>query len=73
MTIRIAYKTTRSPDLGGFRFYVEAGQLFDADDYAKSYKLNRPDFDAADVHAAQDAAGRLLAGEWLEISHEIDE
>lgn len=73
MTIRITYTTTRNPDFSGFKFYVEEGRLFDADDYAEAYKLNRPDFDAADVHAAQDAAGRLIAGEWLEISHEIDE
>lgn len=73
MTIRISYTTTRNPDLGARKFFVEAGRLFDADDYADAYKLNRPDFDAADVHAAQDAAGHLCDGEWLEISHEIEE
>lgn len=73
MTIRITYTTTRNPDFSGFKFLVEAGRLFDADDYADAYNLNRPDFDADDVHAAQDAAGHLCGGEWLEISHEIDE
>lgn len=68
--IGLAFTTTTAPDFGGFRFYVEAGQLFDADDYAAAYKLNRSDIDAQDVHAAQDAAGHLNPGEWLEVTHE---
>lgn len=66
------FSTTTTPDFGGFKFYVEAGRLFDADDYADAYKLNRSDIDAQDIHSAQDAAGRLNPGEWLEVTHEVD-
>lgn len=68
-TYRLSFKTTTAPDFGGFRFFVEAGGLFDADDYAEAYKLNRSDIDAQDIHGAQDAAGRLNPGEWLEVTH----
>ena len=51
---------------------MEEGRLFDADDYAEAYGLDRVDFDAQDVHSVQDAAGRLIPGEWLEVSHETD-
>jgi len=73
MSITLTYTTTSAPDLGAFRFYVEAGKLFDADDYAEAYRLNRPDIDAASIHAAQDAAGHLGDGEWLEVTHESAE
>jgi hypothetical protein len=69
-TYRLSFTTTTKLDFGGFRFYVEAGRLFDADDYAAAYKLNRSDIDAQDIHSAQDAAGRLNPGEWLEVTHE---
>lgn len=69
-TYSLSFKTVTEPDLGGFRFYVEAGKLFDADDYASAYNLNRSDIDAQDIHSAQDAAGRLNPGEWLEVTHE---
>jgi len=62
-----------TPDFGGFKFYVEAGKCFDADDYADAYKLNRSDIDAQDIHSAQDAAGRLNNGEWLEVKHEFED
>jgi hypothetical protein len=68
--IRLQFKTTTNPDFGGFKFFVEAGNLFDANDYAEAYKLNRSDIDAQDVHSAQDAASRLNPGEWLEVTHE---
>ena len=68
-TYSLSFKTTTEPDLGGFMFYVEAGSLFDADDYADAYKLNRSDIDPQDIHSAQDAAGRLNPGEWLEVTH----
>lgn len=68
-TYTLSFKTTTQPDFGGFKFYVEAGKLFDADDYADAYKLNRSDIDAQDIHSAQDAAGRLTEGEWLEVTH----
>lgn len=67
---RISFKTTTTPDFGAFRFYIEEGRLFDADDYAEAYRLNRSDIDAQDIHSAQDAAGRLNPGEWLEVTHE---
>lgn len=72
-TYSLSFKTVTEPDFGGFRFYVEAGRLFDADDYADAYKLNRSDIDAQDIHSAQDAAGRLNEGEWLEVTHEAND
>lgn len=72
MTIRLSFTTTTTPDFDGFCFYVEEGRLFDADDYAEAYHLNRSEIDAQHIHSAQDAAGRLNPGEWLEVTHEID-
>jgi len=69
--VSINTTVTTTPDFSGFKFYVEAGQAFDADDYAEYTRLNRADLNARDVHAAQDAASQLRDGEWLEISHEI--
>lgn len=70
-TINLTFKTVTAPDFGGFMFFVEEGKLFDADDYADAYGLNRSDIDAQDVHSAQDAAGRLSPGEWLEVTHNV--
>ena len=72
-TYSLNFKTVTAPDFGGFKFYVEAGRLFDADDYADAYKLNRSDIDAQDIHSAQDAADRLNDDEWLEVTHEAEE
>ena len=72
MTIRLTWNTTTTPDLGGFRFYVEEGRLFDADDYAEAYSINRHEIDGRDISAVQDATGHLNPGEWLEVSHEIE-
>lgn len=72
-TYTLSFKTTTSPDFGGFKFYVEEGRLFDADDYAEAFSLNRSDIDAQSIHSAQDAAGRLNEGEWLEVTHEARE
>ena len=68
--INLTFKTVTTPDFGGFNFYVESGKLFDGNDYADAYNLNRGDIDAQDIHSAQDAAGRLNQGEWLELTHE---
>ncbi len=68
--INLTFKTVTTPDFSGFKFYVEEGRLFDADDYAEAYNLNRADIDAQDIHSAQDAAGRLNKGEWLQVEHE---
>lgn len=70
MTIRLSFETTSAPDFSGLHFYVEEGYLFDADVYAEAYGLNRSEIDAQDIHSAQDAAGRLKLGEWLEVTHE---
>lgn len=67
--INLNFTVTTTPDFGGFRFFVEAGRLFDADDYANAYDLNRSDIDAQDIHSVQDAAARLNPGEWLEVTH----
>jgi hypothetical protein len=72
-TYSLTFKTVTDPDFGGFKFYVEAGRLFDADDYADACNLNRSNIDAQDIHSAQDAAGRLNDGEWLEVTHEANE
>ncbi len=72
-TINLTFKTVTQPDLGGFMFFVEEGKRFDADDYAEAYSLNRSELDAQDVHSAQDAAGRLNPGEWLQVEHTINE
>jgi hypothetical protein len=71
-TIHLTCTIITNPDsLVGFQFYVEAGNVFDADDYAAAYKLNRADLDADDVHAVKDTAEKLNEGEWLEVSHSI--
>ena len=69
--IRLYFATTKSPDLCGFKFYVEEGKMFDADAYADAYRLNRHNMDAQDVHSAEDACGHLNPGEWLEVTHEV--
>jgi len=71
-TIRLKFAIVTNPDFCGFRFYVEEGLLFDVNDYAAAYNLNVCDIDAQDIHCAQDAAGHLNPGEWLEVSHEFD-
>ena len=71
-TVNLTYTVVTNPDsLVGFKYYVKAGDMFDADDFAESYKLNRADFDAVDVLAIQDAATKLTTGEWLTVSHSI--
>jgi hypothetical protein len=68
--INLACKIVATPDFSGFKFFVESGKFFDADDYAEAYGLNRSDIDAQDIQSAQDAAGQLNAGQWLEVTHE---
>jgi hypothetical protein len=70
--INLTTKIVNDLDLTGFMFYVKSGKLFDADDYAKTYNLNRSDLDAQDVHSAQNAAGQLNDGEWLLVEHHIE-
>lgn len=45
--------------------------MFSADDFARSYKLNRADFDADNVLAAQDATATLMVDGWLAIFSSI--
>lgn len=71
-TINLTYTVITNPDtLVGFNFYVACGHVFDADEYAEAYKLNRTDLDADDVRAIQDAAASLKTEEWLRVSHSI--
>jgi len=70
--INLTTKIVNDPDLSGFMFYVEPGKLFDADNYAETYNLNRSDLDAQDVHSVQNAAGQLNDGEWLLVEHHIE-
>ena len=69
-TYRLNFKTVTEPNLGDFIFYVKAGCLFDADDYANVFDLNRSEIDEQDVNSAQDAASLLKKGEWLAVTHE---
>jgi hypothetical protein len=71
-TVNLTYTVVTDPDsFVGFKYYVKAGDVFDANDFAKSYKLNRTDLDAHDVLATQDAAAKLAVGEWLTVFHSI--
>jgi len=70
-TINLTFKTVTEPDFNGLMFYVEEGSLFDADDYAEAYGINRSDIDEQDIHSAQDAAGKLNPGEWLNVTFEL--
>ena len=72
-TYRLNFKTVTELDLSGFVFYVEAGRLFDAEDYASAYGLNRSDIDDQDISRAQDAASLLKKGEWLAVTHEAND
>ena len=71
--IKLNFETTTTPDFSGFLFYVAEGWFFDVDDYAEAYGINSDDIDQQDIHNAQDAAGQLHTGEWLEVSHEVVE
>ncbi len=71
--IKLNFKATTTPDFSGFLFYVEEGRFFEVDDYAEAYGINSDDIDPKDIHNAQDAAGQLFPGEWLEVSHEVVE
>ena len=66
----LTFKTVNSIDFSGLGFYVAEGDLFDADDYAEAYRINRDDIDYQSIHAVQDAAGHLNPGEWLQVEHE---
>lgn len=68
--IALTIAVVKEMDFSEFKYYVECGGQFDADDYAESNDLNRADIDPDDVHAGQDAAAQLNAGEWLAVSHE---
>jgi hypothetical protein len=70
-TIHLTFETVTSPDLSGFMFYVESGGVFDVADYADAYNLNPSDIDAQDTHSAQDAASKLIEGEWLLVEHSV--
>ena len=71
--IRLTWTTTRNPDLDGFRFFVEAGDVFDVSDFCDAYGLHRCDIDHNDVANAQAAASNLAPGEWLEIDYWPDD
>ena len=71
-TVNLTYTVVTNPDsVVGFKYYVKAGDLFDAEDYSAVYKLNRADLDADDVLAVQIAVGILTPGEWLAVSHSV--
>ena len=71
--IKLNFKATTTPDFSGFLFYVEEGRFFEVGDYAEAYGINSDAIDPQDIHNAQDAAGQLYPGEWLEVSHEVVE
>lgn len=71
-TVNLTYTVVTNPDsFVGFKYYVKAGDEFDADDYAAAYKLDRADLDAGDVLATRDAAAALMLGEWLTVAHSV--
>ena len=71
-TINLTYTVVSDPDsFVAFQYYVKAGEVFNAHDYAITYRLNGADLDADDVRATQDAAAKLNAGECLMVSHSI--
>ena len=67
--IKLTFKATTTPDFSGSSFHVEAGRFFDVEDYAQENGIHSDDIDQQDIHNAQDAAGQLFPGEWLEVSH----
>jgi len=67
--IRLTWTTTRNPDFDGFRFFVEAGDVFDVADFCDAYGLHRRDIDHNDIANAQAAASNLSPGEWLEVTY----
>jgi site-specific DNA-methyltransferase (adenine-specific) len=69
-TIRLEWMGTSNPDLSGFNYFVEAGNDFDAADYAAAYTINRSDIDPDDVQNVQNACARLMDGEWVAVTHE---
>lgn len=71
--IRLSWNNTNKPDFGGFRFYVEAGGVFDVDDFCNAYGLHRRDIDHNDIANAQASASNLAPGEWLEICYEEEQ
>ena len=71
--IKLNFNATTTPDFSVPSFYVEAGCFFDVDAYAGVYGINSDDIDQQDIHNAQDAAGQLHTGEWLEVTHEVVE
>ncbi|MFM2085280.1 MAG: hypothetical protein RLZZ237_149 [Pseudomonadota bacterium] len=71
-SVTLEYAVVTDPDaFVGFKYYVKAGQAFDADDFADAYKLNRSDLDPGSVLATREAAAKLQPGEWLTVSHSI--
>ncbi|MBB5368587.1 MULTISPECIES: hypothetical protein [unclassified Janthinobacterium] len=71
-SITLEYAVVTDPDaFVGFKYYVKAGQAFNADDFADAYKLNRPDLDPGSVLATREAAAKLQPGEWLTVSHSV--
>lgn len=72
MEIKLNWEVVEEMDLSGNNFYVEEGDLFDFDDYCEAYGVNPHDFDQQYVKGAQDAAGRLMEGQFLLVSHETE-
>ena len=71
-TVNLTYTVVTDPDaLVGFKYYVKAGDIFDARDYARAYKLDGADLDADDVFAVQSAVALLPPGAWLDVSHSV--
>lgn len=68
--ISLQTSVVSNPDLSGFNFYVEEGRTFEVTDYAEAYGIRVDEIDEQSWKAAQDAASRLNAGEWLHVSHD---
>jgi hypothetical protein len=71
-TINLTCSVATNPDtFVGFEYYVKAGDEFDANRYAQTYKLNRDELDTDDVQAVKAASAKLSVGECLMVSHSI--
>lgn len=71
-TVNLTSAVVTDPDaLVGYKYYVKAGDAFDASDYARAYKLDGADLDADDVVAVHAAVALLPPDAWLDVSHSV--
>lgn len=67
MTIYLRTSVTTEPDLSGFDYYLQAGDDFDADNFADVFDLALADIDPAAIAAAVTRAAGLADDEWMKV------